>query len=157
MAPPVFQWQYGGSADGNAHTPQKPIKYKVFQNPVAVVAELPIYLAGEKSMYVNIDIKYKVQRLLRIYRKLLCTATTTINMAGSLSFQGFPRIWKRHCGCHPTATIAVGAATKNVTSPAGLSPSYCLRPAAEKGRGTHGETKIPDGLELPGKLRQQHP
>ena len=77
-------------------------------------------------------------------------------MAGSLSFQGFPRIWKYHCGCHPTATIAVGAATKNVTSPPGLSPDHCLRPAAEKGKGTHGETKIPDGLELPGKLRQQH-
>ena len=117
MAPPVFQWQYGGSADGNAHTPQKPIKYKVFQNPVAVVAELSIYLAGEKSMYVNIGVKYRVQRLLRIYRKLLCIATTTINMAGSLSFQGFPRIWKRHCGCHPTATIAVGTATQKCNQP----------------------------------------
>ena len=58
-----------------------------------------------------------VQRLLRIYRKLLCTATTTINMAGSLSFQGFPRIWKRHCGCHPTATIAVGTATQKCNQP----------------------------------------
>ena len=37
-----------------------------------------------------------------------------------------------------------------------LSPDYCLRPAAEKGKGTHGETKTPDGFKFPGELRQQH-
>lgn len=95
------------------------------------MAGLSIYLAGEKSMYVNIGIKYRVQRLLRIYRKQPHTATTTINMAESFSFQGFPRIWKRHCGYHPTATIAVGTATKKCNQPVRaitkLLPAACRR------------------------------